>query len=379
MVKRLFVFLLLSGILSTTVHAGATIVPAAPQIDARSYVVMDFNSGQILAAKNPDKREEPASLTKMMTVYIVSDEIAAGRVKLNDEVTVSKKAWQMSGSRMFIEVGKKVSVEDLLKGVLVDSGNDASVALAEHVAGSEDVFAAMMNQYAKKLGMKGTHFANATGLPEPNHYSTARDLAILAASLIRHFPQTYALNSLKQFTFDGITQHNRNGLLWQDPTVDGVKTGHTEDAGYCLVASAKRDGMRLVSVVMGTDSAHARVSDSQTLLNYAFRFYETHKLYSANEVVTSSRVWKGGRDSVDLGISSDLYITIPRGSYKKLDAKSEIDRTLIAPIHKGAIEGSLKVSLNGKELADRKLIALESIGEGSLYDRLKDEVQLFFR
>ncbi len=379
MLKRLLALVFLSGILATAVRAGPTIVPAAPKLDARAYVVMDFNSGQIIAAKNPDKREAPASLTKMMTVYIVSDEIKAGRVKRSDEVTISKKAWQMPGSRMFIEVGKKVTVEDLLKGVLVDSGNDASVALAEHVAGSEDVFVAMMNQYAKKLGMKGTHFANATGLPEPNHYSTARDLAKLAAALIRHFPQTYALNSLKQFTFDGITQHNRNGLLWQDPTVDGVKTGHTENAGYCLVASAKRDGMRLVSVVMGTDSAHARVSDSQTLLNYAFRFYETRKLYSANEVVTSSRVWKGGRNRVDLGIPSDLYVTIPRGSYKQLDAKSNIVGTLIAPISKGAVEGSLKVSLNGKELADRKLIALESVAEGSLYQRWKDEVRLFFR
>lgn len=369
----------LATLLTTSAHAAPTIVPAAPAVAARAYLVMDFDSGQVLVQKNADQREEPASLTKLMTVYIVSDELAAGRIKLDDQVTVSEKAWREPGSRMFIEVGKKVSVGDLLKGVLVQSGNDASVALAEHVAGSEDVFAAMMNQYAKKLGMTKTHFVNATGLPDPNHYSTAHDLALLTASFIRKFPKTYAINSMREFTFNGITQHNRNDLLWQDNTVDGVKTGHTESAGYCLIASAKREGMRLISVVMGTDTEQGRARAAQTLLNYAFRFYETHKLYAANQPVTTTRVWKGAKDSVELGMPADFYITIPRGSYNNLEAKSQINGTMIAPVTKGTIEGSLNVSLNGKEIGSRKLFALESVPEGSLYKRLKDEVQLLLK
>lgn len=356
----------------------AVIVPAAPKIKATSYLVMDYNSGDILVSKNPNKHVEPASLTKMMTVYVAAHELATGTIHMDDKVHVSEKAWRMPGSRMFIKVNTDVTVRDLLHGIVVDSGNDASVALAEYIGGSEDVFVQIMNQYAKKLGMANTHYANATGLPHVNHYSTAHDLAILARALIREFPKVYALNSIKTFTYNGITQHNRNTLLWRDDGVDGVKTGHTESAGYCLVASAKRNKMRLISVVMGTDSENARINTTQTLLSYAFRFFETRKLYSANQVIKSGKVWKGDRDSVALGIKKDLYVTIPRGAYKQLDAKIKLQPTIIAPVQKGAVKGTLNVALEGKAIANRPLIALQSVGEGSLYERLRDEVELLF-
>jgi len=359
--------------------SAATIMPSPPEVNATSYLVMDYNSGRILAQKNIDKREKPASLTKMMTVYIVAEELDSGDIHLDDKVTVSEKAWRMPGSRMFIEVGSKVKVSDLLRGVVVQSGNDASVALAQYIAGSEDAFVAMMNQYAKKLGMNHTHFANATGLPHKDHYSTARDLATLARALIHDHPNEYKLHKIKEFTYNNIKQPNRNLLLWRDDSVDGVKTGHTENAGYCLVASAKRDGMRLISVVMGTDSEEARARTSQTLLNFGFRFYETHKLYAAGKSITSSRIWKGDRDNFDLGIRKDLWVTIPRGKYDDLDASIKLPPVIMAPVKKGSVQGHLKVSLDGKEIATRPLVALETVDEGGLYDRLKDEVRLLFQ
>ena len=340
---------------------------------------MDYQSGRIIVRHNIDKRVEPASLTKMMTVYIVAGEIASGNIHLNDMVPISEKAWRMPGSRMFVEVGDKVPVSKLLRGVVVQSGNDATVALAQYVSGSEDAFVSIMNQYAKQLGMKNTHFANSTGLPHKDHYSTAHDLAILARALIHDYPGEYKLHSIKQFTYDNIKQLNRNTLLWRDDSVDGVKTGHTESAGYCLVASAKRDGMRLISVVMGTPSEEARARDSQTLLNYAFRFYETHKLYAANQSITNSRIWKGDKDDFDLGIDKDLWVTIPRGKYKELDASINIPPVIIAPVQKGSVQGSLKVSLDGKQLAMRPLIALDTVNKGSLLDRLEDGIRLLFR
>jgi D-alanyl-D-alanine carboxypeptidase (penicillin-binding protein 5/6) len=371
--------LVLTLFIAFTANSRAVILPAPPKIDASSYLVMDYQSGRLIAKHNIDKRVEPASLTKMMTVYIVAGEIASGNIHMDDMVPISKKAWRMPGSRMFVEVGDKVSVADLLKGIVVQSGNDATVALAQYVSGSEDAFVAMMNQYAKQLGMKNTHFANSTGLPHKDHYSTAHDLAILARALIHDYPGEYKLHSIKQFTYDNIKQRNRNTLLWRDDSVDGVKTGHTESAGYCLVASAKRDDMRLISVVMGTPSEESRARDSQALLNYAFRFYETHKLYAANESITSSRIWKGDKDTFDLGISKDLWVTIPRGKYKELDASINIAPVIIAPVKKGSVQGSLKISLDGKELAMRPLVALDTVNEGSLYERLKDDVRLLFQ
>jgi len=356
----------------------ATVVPAQPRIKASSYLVMDFDSGKFLVSENIDQRVEPASLTKMMTVYIVANELAQGNIHMEDPVQISEKAWRMEGSKMFVEVNSRVPVADLMKGVVIQSGNDASVALAEHIAGSEDVFVQMMNQQATELGMTGTHFMNSTGLPHEEHYTTARDMAKLAAALIRKFPNEYKLHALKEFEYNGIHQINRNRLLWRDDSVDGVKTGHTDSAGYCLVASAKRGDMRLISAVMGTESDNARTIDSLTLFNYAFRFFETHKLYSAGQVVASGKVWKGNRESVDLGLAGDLYVTVPRGSLKQLDAKTELNKTIIAPVAAQAAEGNLKISLNNEVIETRPLLALSPVGEGSLFNRVRDEIMLLF-
>lgn len=355
------------------------VVPSPPPISAKAYVLMDFYSNAILASKNPDKKIEPASLTKMMTGYIVFNELKQGNIHLDDEVTISKKAWQMPGSKMFIEVGKKVKVSDLIKGMDIQSGNDATVALAEHIAGSEEVFVELMNQYAKQLGMKNTHFMNATGLPNPEHYSTARDLAILAQAIIRNFPEYYKIYKEKQFTYNGITQYNRNKLLWQDESVDGLKTGHTESAGYCLVASAKRNGMRIISVVVGTDSAAKRVQESQKLLNYGFRFFETHKLYSAGQRLIEARIWEGVRDTVGLGLEKDLYVTTPRGQFQSLKIETTVQPDIKAPVEKGQQLGELHVSLNQKSIAERSLIALDKVDQGSFFKRLTDQVKRLFQ
>jgi D-alanyl-D-alanine carboxypeptidase (penicillin-binding protein 5/6) len=374
--KKLIVFVFCTFIFLNNIQAA--IVPAPPTIKASSYLVIDYDSGRMLVEENIDERVEPASLTKMMTVYIVSNELAAGNIAMEDMVLISERAWRMSGSRMFIEVDKEVSVENLLKGVIVQSGNDASVALAEHISGSEEAFASVMNQYAQDLGMSGTHFMNSTGWPDKEHYTTARDMAILAKVLIRDHPEIYKWHSIKEYTFNDIKQHNRNQMLWRDDSVDGIKTGHTESAGFCLVASAKRDGMRLISVVMGTEGTKARTRATQTLFNFSFRFYETHRLYQAEESISSSKIWKGETDIFDVGIAEDLYVTIPRGKYKQLDAAIEINPTVIAPINKADVQGSLKIKLENEELANRPLIALQGVAAGSLINRIKDDIKLLF-
>ncbi len=362
-----------------TTNTFAVILPAPPDINAVSYVVKDFNSGQILAEKDIDKIVEPASLTKMMTTYIVSSELEEGNISMSDMVVVSEKAWRMEGSRMFIEVGKEVSVEDLLKGVIIQSGNDASVALAEHLAGTEEVFAAIMNQYAARLGMTNTNFVNSTGLPDPNHYTTARDLAILAEATIRDHPEIYEWHSIKEFTFNGIKQPNRNLLLWRDDSVDGIKTGHTESAGFCLVASAKRNDMRVISVVMGTNGMESRARASSSLFGYAFRFFETHKYYSQGDEVTSAAVWKGETDEVALGIEDDLWLTIPRGQLKNIQPMVEMRPDINAPIEINTVLGSVKLMLEDEQLATLPLIALEAIPEGDIIKRIQDEIKLFFQ
>ncbi|MFT5351441.1 MAG: D-alanyl-D-alanine carboxypeptidase (penicillin-binding protein 5/6) [Planctomycetota bacterium] len=354
------------------------IVPAPPKIKASSYLIVDYESGRYLVEENIDERLEPASLTKMMTAYIISSELVANNISMSDMVKISEGAWRMSGSRMFVEVDKEVSVEELLKGIIVQSGNDASVALAEHISGSEEVFAQVMNQYASDLGMTGTHFVNSTGLPDEGHYTTARDMGILARALIRNHPEIYAWHSIKDFTFNGIKQHNRNQMLWRDESVDGIKTGHTESAGYCLVASAKRDGMRLISVVMGTEGTKARTQATQSLLTYSFRFYETHKLYQGGKAITSSKIWKGNTDSFDVGIAEDLYVTIARGKYKQLDAAIEIKPVIVAPIGEAEVQGDLKITLEGEEVANRPLISLQAVGQGSFLNRLRDDIKLLF-
>ncbi len=356
----------------------ATLIPATPKIKAKGYLLIDFNSGRVLAEKKSGQRMEPASLTKMLSAYVIDHELAKGNISLDDEVRISEKAWRMEGSRMFIEVGKKVSVEDLLKGVIIQSGNDATVALAEHTAGSEDAFVSLMNQHATELGMLDSHFVNSTGLPHKDHYTTPRDLAKLAIALVRDYPTHYAWYSQKEFVYNDIKQYNRNRLLWRNKYVDGIKTGHTESAGYCLVASAERDGMRLISVVLGTRNDETRSSESQKLLTYGFRFFETHRLYKANETLTTARVWKGAQEELSLGLNEDLYLTIPKGQYKKLEATMDLDARITAPIKQGQAFGSVNISLGDEQYAKRKLVALSPIESGGLFGNLVDEIKLLF-
>jgi D-alanyl-D-alanine carboxypeptidase (penicillin-binding protein 5/6) len=351
--------------------------PAPPDIAASGYLLVDFHSGKVLAEKNGSERLEPASLTKIMTAYAVFRELKQGNVNLEDRVLVSEKAWRTPGSRMFIEVGKKVKVIDLIKGMIIQSGNDACVALAEHIAGSEATFAELMNNHAMRLGMTDSHFVNSTGLPHDNHYTTPADIAKVAAATIREFPEYYPLYRDKSFVFNSIEQHNRNKLLWRDESVDGIKTGHTEAAGYCLVASAQRENMRLISVVMGTKSEEARAQASQSLLNYGFRFYETHQLYAAGEVLNRARVWKGENEKLPLGLKQNLSVTIPRHQYQNLDAQMEIEPKIMAPIEEGKILGHVSVMLNGELITEAPLVALKSIADGNIWQQIKDTALLW--
>ncbi len=371
-------FLFFSAVFMFSAQAAMTPVPAPPKLAAESYLLIDFHSGRVLAEKNIDKKIEPASITKLMTAYVVYKEIEAGRLTMDEKVTISKKAWRMKGSKMFIEVGKQATVEDLLKGLIIQSGNDASVALAEHIAGSEAVFADYMNQYATTLGMSGTNFENCTGWPSENHLTTARDIATLAKAVIREFPDHYKLYAQKEYSYNGIKQYNRNKLLWRDKTVDGLKTGHTESAGYCLVSSALREDMRLIAVVLGTRSEKARADISQSLLSYGFRFYESNRLYAAGESLNEARIWLGEKENLNLGLVDDLHVTIPRGQYKYLDAVMEVNQKISAPVKKGQEMGAVRVMLNGEEILSKPLVALQSIDEGSLWQRTRDHViQLF--
>lgn len=354
------------------------LIPEPPVFDAKSYFMIDFHSGAVLAAKNPDERVEPASITKIMTTYLVYQALHEGQANLEDEVLISEKAWRTGGSRMFVEVGNRIKLEALLKGVVIQSGNDATVAVAEHIAGTESAFAQLMNSQAERLGMTGTHFMNSTGWPHPEHYTTARDIAILAQALIRDFPERYTGYAEKEFTFNGIKQYNRNQLLWQDESVDGLKTGHTESAGYCLVASAERDGMRLITVVMGTASEKARAAHTQALLNYGFRFFETHKLYSAGEPLATPRIWKGAVENLPVGIAQDLYVTIPRDRFTGLSASLNMDDPVLAPVEEHQMLGQVNVSFEGETLKEKPLIALQAVEEGGFWRQAVDTVLLWF-
>ena len=353
-------------------------IPHPPEVDASAHFLVDMHSGRVLSEGGADERLEPASLTKMMTSYVVFAEMARGKFTLSDEVLVSEKAWRMKGSRMFIEVGTRVSVEALLMGLIVQSGNDASVALAEFVAGDESTFADLMNRHARRLGMTGSHFTNASGLPEPDLYTTARDMALMAAALIRDFPEFYGWNAVREYEYGGIKQRNRNRLLFRDDSVDGLKTGYTRAARYCLVASAKRDGMRLISVVMGAESARARARIAQSLLNYGFRFYETRRVYASEETVTDIRVWKGEGKRLALGLQESLYVTVPRGRYGEIDAQMEIATGLVAPVRAGEPQGVLRLALGDELSIERPLVALEDVAEGNLWQRVSDHVRLMF-
>jgi len=367
-------YLIAIALILTPLFATAAPVPAPPAIEATGYLLIDMQSGRELAALDKDQRMEPASLTKIMTAHVVFEELAQGNLKLEDMVTVSEKAWREPGSRMFIEVDTRVSVEDLLRGLIIQSGNDAAVALAEHIAGSEDAFANLMNEHGARMGLTGTHFTNATGLPDPDHYTTPSDIAKITIATIRDYPEYYRLYAEKEFTFNNIRQHNRNNLLWRDDSVDGVKTGHTDSAGYCLVASAEREGMRLISVVMGTDSSKARLKHSQALLNYGFRFYETHPVYRAGEPLAQARVWMGEQETVPLGVKQDLFVTIPRNRFDKLAARSELAPGIEAPLDKGQILGEAIIELDGETVARAPLVALTDMPEGGLWRRAVDTV-----
>ena len=358
--------------------AASIAIPTAPQVEARTYIVVDYRTDKVLAAKDATARVEPASLTKLMTAYIVFQELAAGKLKLDEQVTVSEHAWRSEGSRTFIELGKPVTVQDLILGMIVQSGNDATIALAERIAGTEDTFAQMMNANAQRLGMTGSHFENSSGLPSPQHYTTARDLSLLANAMIREFPQYYKWFSVREFEHNGIKQQNRFGLLEKDPTVDGLKTGHTDSAGYCLVTSALRDGMRLVSVVMGSTSMKARENASAALLNYGFTFYDTKLVVKGGAVLATARVWKGQSPSVDLGIKDDLYVTVPRGGAEGLKTAADVQPRLIAPLAVDATVGSLRVFTGGQTLQTIPLHPLKSVAGGGWWRRLIDTIRLWF-
>ena len=353
-------------------------IPQPPIIGAKSFLLIDGNTGAELASLNPDERLAPASLTTLMTAYAIFRALNEGQIALDDQVTVSEKAWRTPGSRMFIEVGSTVSVEDLILGMIVQSGNDASVALAEHTAGTESVFAQLMNQHAAQIGMSASNFINVTGLPDEGHYPTARDMAILARAIISEFPEYDEWYSGREFTYNDIKQPNRNSLLWRDPSVDGMKTGMTDDAGYCLVSSAQRDDMRIVSVVLGTSTAKARIDGSQALLNYGFRFFETRLLYRAGETVTTARIWKAEREMTPLGLPEDLYVTIPRGSFDDVESVLNMPAQLMAPVAQGQPLAELQVSLNGDQLLTTPLRALENNPDGSFWQRTKDGISLWF-
>ncbi len=376
--KAAFIIFLSFFTFSASAFAESEFIPSAPQIAATAYIVMDADTGKVILEQNSKEQFAPASLTKMMTSYIVEYELNKGNVSKGDQVLVSEKAWRTEGSRMFIKEGTQVTLEDLLRGIIIQSGNDASVAVAEHIAGSESAFADLMNQHAELLGMKNSHFANATGLPADGHVSTAEDLAILSRAIISEFPEQYGVYSEKYFTYNGIRQPNRNKLLWRDHTVDGLKTGHTEEAGYCLVASAKREGMRLISVVLGTKSEEARAQESQKLLAYAFRYYRTHKLYGADEVLSSAQVWGGQTDQVKLGLKEALAVTIPRGQAEALQATMDVDQVINAPVVKGQEYGVVRVTLEGQEVTTVPLVALEDIEEGGFVKRVWHAIVRFF-
>ncbi len=347
-------------------------------IAAKSYLLADFQTGQTLASENAHEQIEPASLTKLMTAYVVFSALKQKHISLSQNIHVSERAWRMIGSRMFIEPNKKVTVDELIRGMIVQSGNDACIALAEIIAGSEEVFVQMMNKEAARLGMLNTHFTNTTGLPDTNHFSTAHDLAMLAAAIIRDFPEFYPLYSLKEYTYNDITQPNRNRLLWLDPHVDGLKTGWTKTAGYCLITSAKRDKQRLISVIIGSDSAKTRSIESQRLLNYGFQFYDTVHLYNKSQGVTTIQLWKGNQNQLKAGFSHDVYFTLLKGQADKLKATMEYKQPLIAPINAGDNVGTVKFTLDGKPMATYPLVALESIGTTNIFGRTWDSIQLLF-
>lgn len=393
--KKFFVLLLLLSPLiavaakpaakSEPKPAEALLQPAAPvafgalNVAAKSYVLRDFQSGQILVSQNPDLKVEPASLTKLMTAYLAFKNIKEKRLSENQSLPVSERAWKAIGSRMFIDLKVPVTVNELLRGMIVQSGNDASITLAEAMGGGEEAFAELMNKEAARLGMKNTHFLNATGLPDPQHYSTAEDLSLLAAAVIRDFPEYYTIYSTREYKYNGITQPNRNRLLWLDPTVDGMKTGHTDSAGWCLVSSAKRSDRRLISVVLGATSDTVRTIESQKLLNYGFQFYDTKRMYRQGESVASLNVYKGQEKVLRAGFDKDLFLTLPRSDFEKVQTTLTTTQPLIAPLAKGQEVGAMKLTLGDKTIAQYSVLALETVPVAGFFRRTWDSLRLMLK
>ncbi|WP_189534580.1 D-alanyl-D-alanine carboxypeptidase family protein [Paludibacterium paludis] len=369
----------LAATLALPVLSHAAFVPPVPEIAGKAYYLTDFYSGQVIAQKDADNRIEPASLTKLMTAYLTFKALHEKRLTLEQTLTVSTKGWKIEGSKMFLDPKVPARVDDLIKGMIVQSGNDACVTLAEAIAGSEEVFAQMMNAEARRLGMKNTQFRNATGLPDPEHYTTVHDLAILSASIIRDFPEFYPIYSMKSFTYNNISQPNRNLLLYRDPNVDGMKTGHTDGAGFNLITSAHRDGRRVLSVVVGTASPEARAAESSKLINYALQFFETPKLYTANKPVSTLGLYKGAKGSLNVGFTSDIFATVGKGDAAKIKSTIDIKQPLIAPVKAGQAVGKLTVTLDGKVIEERPVVALETVEEGGFFRRLWDAIRLLFK
>jgi serine-type D-Ala-D-Ala carboxypeptidase (penicillin-binding protein 5/6) len=362
-----------------TQNKAPSITPSQPKLNAKAYLLVDVNSGKILAEQDSEKQLPPASLTKMMTLYVVSKALHNEQIHLTDKVHISKEAWKTGGSRMFVKAGQDVPIEDLLKGIIVDSGNDACVAMAEHLGGSEKGFTELMNQEAKRLGMLHSHFTDSTGLPDKALYTSAKDLAILSRALLKEFPEYYHWYKQKWFTFNEIRQPNRNRLLWRDSFVDGIKTGYTADAGYCLASSAQKNDMRLIAIVLGSPTDAARADDSERLLKYGFRFFETHRLYEANKPLASISLYKGIENTLPVGVMRDQYVTIPTGQYQHLTIKTEASKYLQAPIEKGQAVGELVISFNNELLSKRTIYALKSVPQAGLFSRAQDSVALKFK
>ena len=364
---------------TANVNANPLITPTPPTLNAKAYILIDANSGKILAEKNSEEPLPPASLTKMMTLYVISNALKQGQIHLTDLVHISQEAWKTGGSRMFVKEGQSVSIEDLLKGIIVDSGNDACVAMAEHLGGSEAGFTDIMNQQAKNLGMNQSHFTDSTGLPNPELHTTAKDLAILGRALIKDFPEYYHWYQQKWFTYNSIRQPNRNRLLWRDAHVDGIKTGHTNEAGFCLVSSAERDHMRLIAVVLGSPTETVRADDSERLLNYGFRFFETHKLYKSGVPITELPLYKGTTNIIPIGLIHDEFVTIPAGQYQRLSINTKIPKYVQAPIKKNDTIGELLIRFDQQIIATEPLYALQDVPKGGIFSRAKDSVKLMFR
>jgi D-alanyl-D-alanine carboxypeptidase (penicillin-binding protein 5/6) len=381
--SSLFSFLLLVSFLATASTQATTPIPTAPDVDARSYILLDFDSGKVLAEKNADQVVEPASITKVMTVYVAFDEVKKGRIHLTDQVPISEKAWRQgidsTESRMFLDVGSKVPLIDLLRGIVIQSGNDAAVAVAEYLGGTEQGFAQIMNHYAQQLGMKNTNYMDASGMPDPQHHTSARDIATLSRALIRNFPEQYRMFAEKEFTFHGIRQYNRNGLLGRDPSVDGIKTGHTEAAGFCLAASAKRGTMRLISVVMGTPSIKAREAANAALLGYGYTFYETGKVKGNGATVLKPRVYKSEDKNIAVGLKQDIWLTLPRGEIAGLKTTANVKEPLIAPLAANQPVGDLTITTaTGEPVTKVPLYPLKAVPEAGLWTRMVDTVSLWF-